>query len=94
VFSYNPKLRKFELGPEDVRIEGCSARGVSGYVEIATRQTAAINSRLATKQSFAFLFSFRLLQDIMDIGTHMRRLVRLTDSCVRQIEYVIILRTK
>ncbi|KAF9309585.1 hypothetical protein BG003_009597 [Podila horticola] len=57
VFKYNPTLRKFELGPEDVRIEGCSAKGVSG-----------------------------LLQDIMDIGTHMRRLAHVTDSCVRQIE--------
>ncbi|KAF9294051.1 hypothetical protein BGZ74_011431 [Mortierella antarctica] len=57
VFNYNPTLRKFELGTEDVRIEGCSAKGVSG-----------------------------LLQDIMDIGTHMRRLVHVTDSCVKQTE--------
>ncbi|KAG0025215.1 hypothetical protein BGZ81_007313 [Podila clonocystis] len=57
VFSYNPAHRKFELGPEDVRIEGCSAKGVSG-----------------------------LLQEIMDTGTHMRRLVHVTGSCVKQIE--------
>lgn len=54
----------------------------------------ATNKRLISKQFFALLLLFRLLQDIMDIGTHMRRLVHVTDSCVKQTEYVIILRTK
>ncbi|KFH73585.1 hypothetical protein MVEG_00800 [Podila verticillata NRRL 6337] len=57
VFSYNSTLRRFELGSEDVRIEGCSSKSVSG-----------------------------LLQDIMDTGTHMRRLVHVSDSCVKQLE--------
>ncbi|KAG0371108.1 Gamma-tubulin complex component 6 [Gamsiella multidivaricata] len=57
VFTYNPDSMKFEMGNENIRIEGCSTQGV-----------------------------FNLLQDMMDAGTHIRRLVNVSETCIHHPE--------